>query len=94
MRYLVVVPGDTVITSGMTILPAPLGAVTVMGDGACIEEARMVVVDFPGAEIWDTYLLEVVAVRQTKATGGPGIGTSHAQAPNDQVARDVPARQS
>jgi hypothetical protein len=52
MRYLVVVPADSIATPGMTILPAPMGAVTVMGDGACIEEASMVVGDYPGAKIW------------------------------------------
>jgi hypothetical protein len=59
MRYLVVVPADSETTPGMTILPAPMGAVTVMGDGACIEEASMVVVDYPGAKIWDVNLQAV-----------------------------------
>jgi hypothetical protein len=44
----------------MRILPAPMGAVTVMGEGACIEEASMVVVDYPGAKIWDVRLQTVV----------------------------------
>lgn len=67
MRYLVVVPADSIAIPGMTILPAPMGAITVMGDGACIEEASMVVRDYPGAKIWDSHRRTVVPDRPATA---------------------------
>jgi hypothetical protein len=75
----------------MTVLPAPIGAGTVVGDGACIEEARMVAVDFPGAKIWDRYRQEVVADRDA-AQDHASRQHSPRQSPTAQEARDRPRR--
>lgn len=94
MRYLVVVPADSTPSPGMTILPAPVGAVTVVGDGACIDEARMVVVDFPGAKIWDRCRLQVVyASAAMRPTSDRAVAGSGAALPG-QVACEAPTRRS